>query len=182
MITFEFRPEKFLNAVAYLGKRCTATTKKKICKLLYFADKEHLLQYGRPITGDTYYRLPHGPIPTQGLDLLNGKGSLAGLAVRQGFFVVDGWDVKVKRDFEDRVFSKSELRVLENVCRMYGKLPANELERLSHEEPSWKKTPENDRIDFALLFENYPESDVAKQIAEGESCDSKILAPYRASR
>jgi len=182
MITFDFRPEKFLNAVAYLGKRCPGTTKKKICKLLYFADKEHLLQYGRPITGDTYYRLPHGPIPTQGLDLLNGKGSLANLAVRDKFFEIDGWDVRVKRDFEPPAFSKSELRVLENVCRAYGKLPAHELERLSHEEPAWVKTPENDRIDFALFFENCPEAEVAKRIAEGESHDSKLLAPYRASR
>ena len=31
---------------------------------MYFADREHLVSYGFPITGDTYVKLPYGPVPS----------------------------------------------------------------------------------------------------------------------
>ena len=33
----------------------------KICKILYFADREHLSKYGRSITGDVYIAMTYGP-------------------------------------------------------------------------------------------------------------------------
>ena len=37
---------------------------------MFFADKEHLLDYGRPITGDSYVAMEHGPVPTSTRDIL----------------------------------------------------------------------------------------------------------------
>ena len=180
MITFEFKPEKFLNSVAFFAENCPGATKKKICKLLYYADKEHLLNYGRPVTGDTYYRLPHGPIPTKGLDLLNGNASRESLALRDKYFEVRGWDVKHKRTADLRAFSKSELRVLEAVRARYGHLSADYLERLTHREATWVKTKPSQPIDFALFFEGHPEARKLLNLAEFEAEERKILAPYRA--
>ena len=56
-IAFEFDVEKFVNASVYLVERCPEVTKMKLAKLLYFADKEHLLAYGRTITGDRYIKM-----------------------------------------------------------------------------------------------------------------------------
>ena len=53
-IRFVFQPEKFVNAVAYLAQACPGSTKMTICKQLYYADKEHLVRFGRPIN-----RRPH---------------------------------------------------------------------------------------------------------------------------
>lgn len=181
MITFDFKPDKFLNAVALLGSRCSHATRKKICKLLYFADKEHLLRYGTTITGDTYYRLPLGPIPTRGLDLLRGKGSPSSLAIRHQYFDVHGWNVRVKREPDPKIFSKSEIRTLEDICARYGHLSADYLERLSHKEPTWVKTKPNRRIDFTLFFEGHPEGEKLKTLVEAESASRRLLAPYRAS-
>lgn len=55
MIYFTFKLRKFASVVAYLVARRLGITKKELCKVIYFADKEHLLRYGRPITGDRYY-------------------------------------------------------------------------------------------------------------------------------
>jgi len=63
MLSFEFKPSKFGSAVAYLAERKPGVTKKELCKLLFFADKLHLLRYGRPITGDRYFALEQGPSP-----------------------------------------------------------------------------------------------------------------------
>jgi hypothetical protein len=53
MIKFKFKPEKMASAIAYMVQRHPGLTKKQISKLLYFADKEHLLRYGRTITATT---------------------------------------------------------------------------------------------------------------------------------
>jgi uncharacterized phage-associated protein len=36
----------------------------KTFKILYFADQKHLLEYGRPIIGDTYVKMTFGPVPS----------------------------------------------------------------------------------------------------------------------
>ncbi|MHB8526654.1 MAG: Panacea domain-containing protein [Candidatus Acidiferrales bacterium] len=180
MITFDFKPEKFVNAVALLATQCNSATKKKICKLLFYADKEHLLKYGRTITGDTYYRLPHGPIPTKGLDLLRGKGSEGDLALAAEYICVVGMVVRAKQPPNLKVFSRSDIEMLEIVCRLYGALSAEQLEQISHDDPAWKKTDKNQRIDFALFFEGLREGSVLKKITEAEAEEGVLLSRYRA--
>jgi len=36
----------------------------KLFKIMYFAEKEHLINYGRSITRDSFHALKHGPVPS----------------------------------------------------------------------------------------------------------------------
>lgn len=36
----------------------------KLFKILYFAQKEHLVKYGRGVIGDTFHALKYGPVPS----------------------------------------------------------------------------------------------------------------------
>jgi uncharacterized phage-associated protein len=77
-LTFEFDTDRTVGAILYLASRkIPDLTKWKLCKLLYLADRLHLARYGRPITGDVYYALPHGPIPSYTLDALNDDDEIA---------------------------------------------------------------------------------------------------------
>ena len=76
-LRFSFNSGKFVNAVAYLAQHCPNSTKMSVCKQLFYADKEHLTRFGRPIVGDHYYRLDHGPVPTRGLNILRNRASEA---------------------------------------------------------------------------------------------------------
>ena len=181
MIRFTFKPEKFVNAIAYFAGNCPNVGRTKLCKLLYFADKEHLLRYGRTITGDQYYRLEHGPIPTKGLNMLRGMSSAANAALLCQWLILEKDKIRPKRKPDLKVFSKSDLRVLEGVCAKYGRYSAGYLSQLSHREPPWKKTGENEAIDFALFFEGRPEAENIKKIVESEQKSRKTLAQYRAS-
>src|SRR6266849_2457700 len=68
-ITFNFKLEKLVHALAYFSKNGVRNlTKLKAAKLLYFADREHLLRHGRPILGDVYFCLPYGPVPSLALN------------------------------------------------------------------------------------------------------------------
>ena len=54
-VRFEFDFEKALAALVYLAKRRKGGLDiYSVCKLLFLADKYHLVKYSRPITGNHY--------------------------------------------------------------------------------------------------------------------------------
>ena len=118
---------------------------EQICTLLFFADKQHLITYGRTITGDRYYALEHGPAP---------------------FHRIGNGEPKAALDL--RPLSKSDLKVLNEVVATYADLPAWKLEQLTQEEPAWIRTPQNEPIDFDLFFADHPEADLVKSILQEE--------------
>ena len=64
---------------------------------MYLADKEHLVRHGRPIVGDHYHKLPHGPIPTRGLDMLRGRTQATENALLEKYVSVIGDSVHPKQ-------------------------------------------------------------------------------------
>ena len=55
-VQFKLDWEKSLAALVYLAsKELPEFDKYKACKLIFLADKYHLVQYARPITGDFYF-------------------------------------------------------------------------------------------------------------------------------
>ena len=173
-LRFQFNPSKFANAVAYLAQACPGSTKMTICKQLYFADKEHLVRYGRPIVGDEYYKLEHGQIPTQGLDMLRQRADAAKNALLEKYVTVLGDSIHPKLAPNKKVFSKSDLEVLDLVVEKYGRMSAAELRR-----PSYVKSEDSDPIDYALFFDGREDSEM-KDLAEAEQEARDVLRPYTA--
>ena len=165
MVSFTFKAKKFASVVAYLAARRPQITKKELCKIIYFADKEHLLGYGWPITGDRYYALEQGPIPTRGLDALNARNKYPeDDAEVAKYGKLRGWTFQYNGVPPDlKALSKSDVEVLDKVFREIGQLPAWELEKLSHKEPAWARADQNGPMDFELFFEGRPESETVKE-------------------
>lgn len=161
---FDFKPEKFASATAYIAERKPEVTKKELCKLLYFADKRHLLRYGRTITGDKYFALEQGPIPSKGLDALNGKGKAENIDALRQYGKLSGWTFELEHPADLRALSKSDVLVLDEILLEMGHLKAWQLEELSHREPAWKKAEPNAEMDFLDFFDGHPEADLVKQI------------------
>lgn len=178
LIRFKFNSEKFVNAVVYFALKCPGLSKLKICKLLYFADKEHLLRYGRPIIGDSYYKLPYGPVPTRGLDILNRKAEAGEVALLEKYISMVGNNIFPKRSPEKKVFSKSDLETLDAICEKYGDFSAIQLTRLSHKETSWIETKDSHRMDYALFFEGLPTSKPIKKLVESEQESRDLLRKF----
>ena len=157
-LQFQFDAEKFANAVAYLAQALPGSTKMTICKQLYLADKAHLLRYGRPVIGDRYYKLPHGPVPSRGLNLLRGKGDAAERALLNQFVSVLGNSVHPKQAANRKAFSRSDLEVLDEVIEKYGKWTASALRTETHAQAPWRETADSCAIDYELFFEGHPEA------------------------
>jgi len=181
MIAFEFKPEKFASAVAYLVSLRPGLTKKQLCKLLYLADKEHLLKFGRTITGDRYFALEQGPIPTKGLDAMNLKGDRRNIEALLKFGRLSGWVFCLSQDPDLKPLSRSDIGVLDQISDQFGEFPAWQLEKLTHEEPAYKKAKPNGPMSFELFFEGHAESELLKTILlEGDDIDqSRPEVAYR---
>jgi hypothetical protein len=70
-VTFQFDFEKALTALVYLASNpetVPAFDKYKAGKLLFLADKYHLVRYGRPILGDFYKAQGSGVWPDSAAD------------------------------------------------------------------------------------------------------------------
>ena len=61
----QFDKTKALNALLYVANRIQRKDFHKIFKIIYFAERQHLADWGRPITGDTYIAMEAGPVPSR---------------------------------------------------------------------------------------------------------------------
>lgn len=72
MIRFEFNERKATQAAAlFLQKNGGRMNYMKLIKLLYLTDRESLNLWERPLTGDSYYSMEHGPILSKILDFIS---------------------------------------------------------------------------------------------------------------
>jgi uncharacterized phage-associated protein len=166
-VRFEFDPGRTIAAVTYLvGEKLPEITKWKICKLLYLADRLHLVRYGRPITGDVYYAVPFGPVPSYTLDALDDENELAidlSTYVRQitNSFPYPQYVLNPERrlNFKDEL-SESDIKVLAEVIRRFGGMKFGELSTAVHETAAYRKAWHRRRGDRELmLFEEFFEDE-----------------------
>lgn len=72
MLNFKFNNAKTTEAAALLLKKNGGSMNyMKLIKLLYLIDRETLTRWGRPVTGDYYVSMKHGPVLSNVLDLIN---------------------------------------------------------------------------------------------------------------
>ncbi len=151
-LTFEFNLGKLVQAIAYFSESgLPGLTKLKIAKLLYFADKEHLLEHGKPIIGDVYWCMDYGPVPSFAMNemsvAINGSEISVSdesdvsvfsrvLNVKKLFHSHPRFEVK-EGAYDPSVFSASEQSALRYTKNVYGYKTARELVELTHKEPTW---------------------------------------------
>ena len=90
----QFDKEKSLNALLYVANRVQRKDFHKIFKIIYFADRQHLADWGRPITGDTYIAMEAGPVPSRLYDMLKivrGDSYLPDTEGLGKYFQVENW-------------------------------------------------------------------------------------------
>lgn len=69
-----FNEDKAIEMAAYLLKKAGGILPHlKLVKFMYLADRESFRLCGDSISGDVYFSLPLGPIPSMSLSLINGE-------------------------------------------------------------------------------------------------------------
>ena len=153
---FIFKAEKSIEAILYIVQNVKQPTFHRISKIMYFADKVHLEQYGRFICGDHYVAMKHGPVPSGTYDILKAARSKSFAPVsdanslEKAFIVEDKFLVKPLRAAYLDSFSESDLQCLDNSIKEYGHLSFSQLTDLSHDK-AWQAADENDCIDIEQI-------------------------------
>jgi uncharacterized phage-associated protein len=142
MLNLSFDESKATEAAAFLLS-CSDQTMNymKLIKLLYLADREALIRWGRPISTDRYVSMKHGPVLSNVLNLIN-FGSLSEKAGSWSSLIsTSGYDISLEQaiseeDFEE--LSVAERKLLDEIWRKYGALDEWELVELLHDVGEWQ--------------------------------------------
>jgi uncharacterized phage-associated protein len=171
-VQFKFDFERFLAVLQYMAwKSVPELDKYKIGKLLFLADKYHLVQYGRPIIGDCYYALKYGPVPSHALDLLNGAIRSEGIE-KDGQIraLVEGLEIDRRYHYPRfsrknspafHALSKSDVMALDHIIEKFGSKDFNSLKSLTHTmfayRNTWDAAP-NTAMQYEDFFEEDPDA------------------------
>lgn len=127
-ISFPYNRDKAIQAVLWLlGRHGGTLNKLKLVKLLFLADKEHLIRYGRPIVGGQYYAMPHGPASSQLLNHIN-EAAHKGVCP----FVLKDNLVLSQTPADKDELSESDIKILDAINQQYGNVHWWALRNLTH--------------------------------------------------
>lgn len=112
----------------------------KLIKLMYLADRQALLKWGRPITYDSYFSLKHGPILSTTLDLINeGKQPNSDHVWFKHISIPKDYEVALSQDCLPDDLSEAEESVINLTFEKYGHYDKWDLVDLLHSVlPEWQ--------------------------------------------
>jgi len=127
----------------------------KAVKLVWLSDRAHLRIYGRTITNDQYVAMKNGPVPSGTKDLI----------LKSPFFESEVLDYTNKYlskaddyvfssigAFDDTLFSKTDLKIMDDIYNTYGDKSQYELRDYSHQFPEWKRFETELNLGKAKVF------------------------------
>jgi uncharacterized phage-associated protein len=187
-VSFQFDFEKAVAVVTLLcSKNLPELTKGRLSKLIVLVDRDHILRYGRPVTGDVMTAMEHGPIPSAMLDVFDslesGKGEDELARELAQFVELDRSYVYPRYRFlrmaDLSALSASDIEAVEDVTTRFGQMPFTELRRITHDLLAYKKAWESKygnsaRMDYEDLFDG---GDAAEAVvgAKEEMIENTLL-------
>ena len=111
----------------------------KLIKLLYLADREALLRWGRPISTDCYVSMDRGPILSQTLNLINeGSGPGGDGPWSKLISPPESYDVRLLvEDPPKDELSKAEEELIDEIFRRFAHMERWKLVDHLHTLPEW---------------------------------------------
>lgn len=147
-----FNENKTINAVLFILERIDRKDFHKIFKILYFADRNHFADYGRPISGDTYIKMEDGPVPSNLYDIfksVRGNGYYKDVDGKfTQYFSVQDWSfLKANKSPNLNSLSKTDIDYLNKSIDDFGGLDYHEIREKSHDY-AWENSVLNREISF----------------------------------
>jgi uncharacterized phage-associated protein len=112
----------------------------KLIKLLYLVDRAALIRFGRPVTFDSYFSMPHGPVLSITLDRINSEPNPAVRSYWHSYISErQGYDVELTAAVPHDQLSQAEEELIDEVSVQFGKMTQWQFRDWCHEHlPEWK--------------------------------------------
>lgn len=159
---FQFDERKGTEALAFIAEHWPDVTAFFASKVLFFAEKEHLNTYGRPIVADTFIAMPAGPVPSTIYDFIRGRLGQSGDpdGFRDAIDLAEYPTIRAKRKYNASILSDSDLEALESAIAFCKPKTFSYLSQLTHQEKSWLDAPTNGPMDYENFIDaNNPNRD-----------------------
>lgn len=177
-----FDANKAIQVVLYVANKLKRRDFHKIFKVIYFADKAHLAEWGRTVSADTYIAMEAGPVPTKIYDMfkvVRGDSLFSSneemRAFYNQFFKVEGDYILVPQKGADmKYLSKSDVDALDKSLAENKDLSFDAIKDKSHDF-AWSQTARDQAIDFAyMLFEEGASEEYVKYVKESMLLDNYL--------
>ena len=140
--------EKIIQSLCYVLQRVKKANKLKLIKLLYLADKYHILRYGRTVTGDEYWAMDYGPVGSTTKDILGLDKDMLSQEYKPASrllkkagrhdFTVGG----TCTDDDLELLSDTDREAIDFVTKQFGCLSSAQLIEYTHKYPEWDQYKE----------------------------------------
>ena len=141
MEQFVFDIQKTIAAVAFLLRKQGEELDMFLAlKMLYLAEKEALIRWGKPITGDSFVSLPKGPVLSGVYNLFKGEAPSGDQNQWNRYFTERvNHKIHLKQDANIDLLSEREMEVLEIARQKINEMAPWEVSRWLHETcPEWQ--------------------------------------------
>ncbi len=140
----DFDYKKATQAINYLAvKEGGKINKMKAIKLIYFAERYHLRQYGRLITNDRYVAMKLGPVGSTIRDIIDSSVILdeqdkdySKMYISQ---TENPYVIKSINNVDKELFSETDIEALEFSYSNFSEYKVFDLAELTHSYPEWSK-------------------------------------------
>jgi uncharacterized phage-associated protein len=130
----------------------------KLNKILFFSDFLHYREHGTSITGETYFKLEHGPAPramVPAIRELEAEGAC--LLIERTHHGYVRKRLLVKREANLDLFTAKEIAHVGSILRLLRDRSASEVSDLSHHFIGWKTARTQEDIPYETVFLEDPE-------------------------
>jgi hypothetical protein len=172
----KFNEEKTLAAILFLAKQDGKIDLYALLKTIYYADKNHLHEWGRTITSDGYAKMECGPVPSSAYDMLKsvrGDGRWkTELNLKNFFEFIDWITVKPLMSPDMNKLSETDVEALQKSFNERGRKLFPELYKEAHDDKAfqqsknWIMTEEDLAEDDPLLIKYITEVKRNEQFLE----------------
>lgn len=146
----------------------------KLLKLLYFFDFQHFKETGRSVTGMEYFAWPMGPVPTSLYEELKNRTKLKKFFsfipekfLDSEFTREKAVRLRPKLNFDKSLFSKREIRIMNELIELYKDITAKDMTKASHDRGRpWYKVFKEEKKPQQLIPYEYILDDSSKSVSK----------------
>ncbi|MHB1937521.1 MAG: Panacea domain-containing protein [Acidobacteriaceae bacterium] len=173
-VVFKFDIDKAIAATIYIATRRPKPielTQGKLFKLIYLSDKDHLVRFGRPITGDSYSAMEHGPVPSnlynafKDLSKSPSARSKDARALAKSVMLDTAYRyprIEAQSEIDQLQLSESDMKSLDRIVKRFGKMTFSQVRQIAHDTPAWVNawnSKQEDKDAAPMKFEDFFEDD-----------------------
>lgn len=157
MAQFAENEAKLAELILYICQKCADDPyfgATKLNKILYFADFLHYGNYGAPITGMEYQKLPYGPAPRRLLPVREAMVQRRDLGIQPVQLRAGKTQLRPVnlREADLALFSGSEIAQVDTIIGAFASSDSDTVSELSHKMVGWQVVDEGETIPYNTVF------------------------------